>query len=124
MLGARRMRVNRVAQRLRCVEASNKMKRRRHMSSKSNGRGAGRFAAMFALGAMLNALIAGNAFAQAKGKDSLQARLRQVEDRQAIEQRLMGDYPRALDAFNWKAYAALFTHRLPILFQCSPNWFP
>lgn len=76
------------------------------MSSKSNGRGAGRFAAMFALGAMLNALIAGNAFAQAKGKDSLQARLRQVEDRQAIEQRLMGDYPRALDAFNWKAYAA------------------
>jgi hypothetical protein len=64
---------------------------------------------MFALGAMLCALIAGNAFAQAKGKDSLEARLRQVEDRQAIEQLLMGDYPRALDAFNWKAYAALFT---------------
>jgi uncharacterized protein (TIGR02246 family) len=64
---------------------------------------------MFAWGAMLCAAIVGSAFAQAKGNNSLEARLRQVEDRQAIEQLLMGDYPRALDAFDWKAYAALFT---------------
>jgi uncharacterized protein (TIGR02246 family) len=78
------------------------------MSFKASRGGAGRFAAMSAWGAMLCAAIAGSAFAQAKGKDSPEARLRQVEDRQAIEQLLMGDYPRALDAFDWKAYAALF----------------
>jgi 3-phenylpropionate/cinnamic acid dioxygenase small subunit len=31
-----------------------------------------------------------------------------MEDRQAIEQLLMGDYPRALDSANWAAYGALF----------------
>jgi SnoaL-like domain len=51
----------------------------------------------------------GSAFGQTKGADSEAASLRRVEDRQAIEQLLMGDYPRALDAFDWKAYAALFT---------------
>ena len=35
-------------------------------------------------------------------------RLGKVEDRQAIEQLLMGDYPRALDSSDWHAYAALF----------------
>jgi 3-phenylpropionate/cinnamic acid dioxygenase small subunit len=37
------------------------------------------------------------------------ARLQKIEDRQAIEQLLMGDYPRALDSNDWAAYAALFT---------------
>jgi hypothetical protein len=50
----------------------------------------------------------GSAFGQAKGEPSA-TRLRKVEDRQAIEQLLMGDYPRALDSTDWKAYAALFT---------------
>jgi len=50
-----------------------------------------------------------SAFGQSATADSVQTRLRKVEDRQAIEQLLMGDYPRALDAANWAAYAALFT---------------
>jgi hypothetical protein len=44
----------------------------------------------------------------ASGADSVAARLQKVEDRQAIEQLLMGDYPRALDSNDWAAYAALF----------------
>jgi 3-phenylpropionate/cinnamic acid dioxygenase small subunit len=55
------------------------------------------------------AALVGSAFGQSKGENSAAARLRKVEDRQAIEQLLMGDYPRALDANDWKAYAALFT---------------
>jgi 3-phenylpropionate/cinnamic acid dioxygenase small subunit len=58
--------------------------------------------------AVLELAAAGGAFAQAKSRDSAAARLRAVEDRQAIEQLLMGDYPRALDASDWAAYAALF----------------
>jgi SnoaL-like protein len=57
---------------------------------------------------VLGVMAAGDAFGQAK-KDDAAARLRMVEDRQAIEQLLMGDYPRALDSTDWKAYAALFT---------------
>jgi ketosteroid isomerase-like protein len=52
--------------------------------------------------------VIGGGFRQAKGADSAHARLQKVEDRQAIEQLLMGDYPRALDAFDWKAYSELF----------------
>ena len=52
--------------------------------------------------------LAASAFGQAKS-DSMAARLQKVEDRQAIEQLLMGDYPRALDSNDWAAYAALFT---------------
>lgn len=51
---------------------------------------------------------AGSAFGQAKSADTA-ARLQKIEDRQAIEQLLMGDYPRALDSNDWAAYAALFT---------------
>jgi hypothetical protein len=51
--------------------------------------------------------MVGGAFAQ-KGADSVAARLQKIEDRQAIEQLLMGDYPRALDSNDWAAYAALF----------------
>jgi hypothetical protein len=57
---------------------------------------------------ILGVMAAGSAFGQAK-KDDAASRLRMVEDRQAIEQLLMGDYPRALDSTDWKAYAALFT---------------
>jgi|HubBroStandDraft_1064217.scaffolds.fasta_scaffold203473_1 hypothetical protein len=56
-----------------------------------------------------SAALIGGAFGQSKAESSAAARLRSVEDRQAIEQLLMGDYPRALDANDWKAYAALFT---------------
>src|SRR5580692_5118865 len=52
--------------------------------------------------------IIGGAFGQTKSADSMAARLQKVEDRQAIEQLLMGDYPRALDSNDWAAYAALF----------------
>jgi uncharacterized protein (TIGR02246 family) len=47
-------------------------------------------------------------FGSAFGADSAAARLQKIEDRQAIEQLLMGDYPRALDSGDWAAYAALF----------------
>jgi hypothetical protein len=50
-----------------------------------------------------------SAFGQTKSADSAAARVQRVEDRQAIEQLLMGDYPRALDGNNWAAYAAFFT---------------
>lgn len=52
--------------------------------------------------------IIGGAFGQTKSADSAAMRLQKVEDRQAIEQLLMGDYPRALDSNDWAAYAALF----------------
>jgi 3-phenylpropionate/cinnamic acid dioxygenase small subunit len=58
--------------------------------------------------AVLSVVMMGSAFAQTKSADSAAARLQKVEDRQAIEQLLMGDYPRALDSNNWAAYAALF----------------
>src|SRR5580693_10410481 len=54
--------------------------------------------------AVLSLSVVGVAF----GADSTAARLQKVEDRQAIEQLLMGDYPRALDGNDWAAYAALF----------------
>jgi len=56
---------------------------------------------------ILSMVVTGSAFGQAKSDDAA-ARLRKVEDRQAIEQLLMGDYPRALDSANWAAYGALF----------------
>jgi ketosteroid isomerase-like protein len=37
------------------------------------------------------------------------ARVQVVEDRLAIEQLIMGDYPRALDGRDWATYAALWT---------------
>lgn len=54
--------------------------------------------------AALSVITIGGAF----GADSAAARLQKIEDRQAIEQLLMGDYPRALDSGDWAAYAALF----------------
>lgn len=58
--------------------------------------------------AVLSFAVVGGAFGQTKSADSAAARLQKIEDRQAIEQLLMGDYPRALDSGNWAAYAALF----------------
>jgi len=60
----------------------------------------GRLAAL----AALSVITIGCAF----GAESAAARLQKIEDRQAIEQLLMGDYPRALDSGDWAAYAALF----------------
>jgi 3-phenylpropionate/cinnamic acid dioxygenase small subunit len=54
--------------------------------------------------AVLSLVTFGTAF----GADSAAARLQKIEDRQAIEQLLMGDYPRALDSGDWATYAALF----------------
>ena len=47
--------------------------------------------------------------AHARAAESMEARLRAVEDRQAIEQLMTGDYPRALDTRNWAVYASFFT---------------
>jgi len=57
----------------------------------------------------------GSAFAQSKGTSATQ--MQQIEDRQAIEQLLMGDYPRALDSANWKAYGALFAKDGTLIMQ-------
>jgi hypothetical protein len=59
----------------------------------------------FMIGLVLAAALAGPA-AAAPASD---ARLQAVEDRQAIEQLVGGDYVRALDGRNWEAYAANFT---------------
>ena len=58
--------------------------------------------------AILSVVMIGSAFAPTKSAESVTARLQKVEDRLAIEQLLMGDYPRALDSNDWAAYAALF----------------
>ena len=65
----------------------------------------GLVASVFGLIAAAGLLVAGNA----ESKDSLEVRLQKAEDRLAIEQLMMGDYPKALDSRDWKAYAALFT---------------
>jgi 3-phenylpropionate/cinnamic acid dioxygenase small subunit len=58
--------------------------------------------------AVLSLVTFSSAFGQTKSADPAAARLQKIEDRQAIEQLLMGDYPRALDSGDWAAYAALF----------------
>ncbi|HUK00707.1 MAG TPA: nuclear transport factor 2 family protein [Steroidobacteraceae bacterium] len=50
-------------------------------------------------------LLAGSAWSA----DDLAARLTAVQDRQAIDQLVLGDYPRALDEQRLRDYAALFT---------------
>ena len=44
----------------------------------------------------------------ASAQDSLAKRIQAIEDRIAIEELIMGVYPRALDSANWKLYASLF----------------
>ena len=50
-------------------------------------------------------------------KDDAAMRMKAIEDRQAIEQLLMGDYPRALDSANWKAYGELFAKDGELIMQ-------
>lgn len=54
-------------------------------------------------------ILAGSAALAAKD-DDLAARIQRIEDRQAIEQLMVGDYPRALDSSDWKAYASFFAN--------------
>jgi hypothetical protein len=68
-----------------------------------------KIAALCGAAAAVAALTLSTTTASAAGDDTLRARLAAVEDRLAIEQLLIGDYPRALDAADWHAYAALFT---------------
>ncbi|HXQ26715.1 MAG TPA: nuclear transport factor 2 family protein [Candidatus Acidoferrales bacterium] len=89
------------------------------MSWESAGRRAGRLAAVAVMSVVTGA-TAGSAFGQASpggqahhGGQAMTmgpaaARMQKIEDRQAIEQLLMGDYPRALDSNDWVAYGALF----------------
>jgi 3-phenylpropionate/cinnamic acid dioxygenase small subunit len=60
----------------------------------------------WSLAAVVSLGIIASVFGQSKSDAA--ARLQRIEDRQAIEQLLMGDYPRALDSNDWAAYAALF----------------
>jgi 3-phenylpropionate/cinnamic acid dioxygenase small subunit len=54
------------------------------------------------------AILSVAAFGAAQAKDSIEQRVQLIEDRLAIEQLIVGEYPRALDGANWKAYAATF----------------
>jgi len=53
------------------------------------------------------AAVVGSTALSAKD-DDLAARIQRIEDHQAIEQLMVGDYPRALDSSNWKVYASFF----------------
>jgi len=79
-------------------------------------RRAGKLAAVAAL-TIVAAAATGSAFAQSKSAESAAMRMQKIEDRQAIEQLLMGDYPRALDSANWKAYSALFAKDGTLIMQ-------
>lgn len=59
------------------------------------------------IGACIALMVLATSGALAKD-DDLAARIQRIEDRQAIEQLMVGDYPRALDSSNWKVYASLF----------------
>ena len=59
------------------------------------------------LGLIFMALLAVGG--QTRAAEPLDVRLGAIEDRQAIDQLLTGDYPRALDLRQWPDYAALFT---------------
>ncbi len=50
-------------------------------------------------------------------KDDAAARMKMIEDRQAIEQLLMGDYPRALDSANWVTYGSFFAKDGELIMQ-------
>jgi 3-phenylpropionate/cinnamic acid dioxygenase small subunit len=69
-----------------------------------------------AAAAMMSLVAACGALGQAKTDDAAK-RMKTIEDRQAIEQLLMGDYPRALDSANWAAYGALFATNGELVMQ-------
>jgi SnoaL-like domain len=55
--------------------------------------------------------------AQGQDKNDAAARVKAIEDRQAIEQLLMGDYPRALDSANWVVYGSFFAKDGELIMQ-------
>jgi hypothetical protein len=59
---------------------------------------------------------ANGAFGQGQQNDAA-ARMKMIEDRQEIEQLLMGDYPRALDSANWVVYGSFFAHDGELIMQ-------
>jgi 3-phenylpropionate/cinnamic acid dioxygenase small subunit len=73
--------------------------------------------ASLAVLSFVTAATVGSAFGQTQSVGSADARLRAIEDRQAIEQLLLGDYPRALDSANWAAYGALFAKDGELIMQ-------
>jgi 3-phenylpropionate/cinnamic acid dioxygenase small subunit len=58
-------------------------------------------------GRMAAAMAAAAALSACASVD-MEQRLQKLEDRAAIEQVIFGEYPRALDGRDWKAYAATF----------------
>lgn len=54
--------------------------------------------------------------ASSSAADSTATQIQAIAERQAIEQLLTGDYPRALDQRRWKEYAALFTSDCKLTF--------
>ena len=65
--------------------------------------------------------VTGLAAACQPSQPAADPRLAALADRQAIDQLVAGDYPRALDARNWDAYAATYTEdgELALLGQTS-----
>ena len=68
----------------------------------------GRAATLVGVGVALG-MFANGTTVVGKDDNSLAARVQRMEDRQAIEQLMVGDYPRALDSANWKVYASFFS---------------
>jgi hypothetical protein len=68
----------------------------------------GRAATLVGAGVVVAWMMGGTTVVSGKDSDSLATRVQRIEDRQAIEQLMLGDYPRALDSSNWKVYASLF----------------
>ena len=54
------------------------------------------------------AVLAASVALSACASVDMEQRLQKLEDRAAIEQVIFGEYPRALDGRDWKAYAATF----------------
>jgi len=73
-----------------------------------NASSAGKAVGLVGTGAVLGMMISGTLTSGQESAGAIAARVQKVEDRQAIEQLMMGDYPRALDSSNWKVYASFF----------------
>src|SRR4051812_40931944 len=65
-------------------------------------------AALLAAAGLATGLFAGPASAAQARPPSMEARVRAIEDRLALQE-LLGQYDKALDARDWAAYAGLFT---------------
>jgi hypothetical protein len=71
---------------------------------------------VFISAAVLILCAASGGLGQGK-KDDAAARMKMIEDRQEIEQLLMGDYPRALDSANWPVYGSFFAKNGELIMQ-------